>query len=380
VRAAIAAAALGVACSSSSPAPVEPPVLTAPEDAAVAALAPAIDAGVADAAPAPSLIAWRKGSTHVHAAPSGDSSTPPADVIAWYQARGYDFIVLTDHNKVTALGADTTGEPWLQAPADGLLVLAGVELTHNPGRCEPAPPLPDGRCRVHVNALAVTHRPAGRLEWAERESPRRVDMYSRALEATAALGGVAQLNHPQWHWGMTGELLVELTRRGLVLMEIANRQFDVWNAGAADYPSTEALWDHALGAGATLWGVASDDAHSYDQPGRYPAGGGWVMVHAARDPAAIRDALLAGRFYASTGVELAVAGVDGGALVVEVAGSEEHSIVFIGGGRVLAELSGRSARFPLADAPGYVRAVVRRRDGATAWVQPARPAAAPGGS
>jgi hypothetical protein len=373
VRAAVAVA-LVAACSSASPRVETPPLVSEPAPIEPAPAAP-VDAGVADAEAAdaaPPALGWRKGSTHVHAAPSGDSSTPPAAVVAWYEQRGYDFIVLTDHNKVTELGADTVGEPAVRAPSDGLLVLAGVELTHNPGHCEPAPPLPEGRCRIHVNALAVTHRPAGRLEWAERDSPRRVDMYGAALDAANALGGVAQLNHPQWHWGMTGDLLVELTRRGLVLVEIANRQFDAWNAGDATFPSTEALWDHALAAGATLWGVASDDAHSYDQPGRYPAGGGWVMVHAARDPAAIRDALIAGRFYASTGVELAVAGVEGDALVVEVAGEGEHAITFIGGGKVLAELSGRSARFPLADAPGYVRAVVRRRDGAAAWVQPAR--------
>ena len=47
----------------------------------------------------------------------------------------------------------------------------------------------------------------------------------------------------------------------------------------------------ALGAGATLWGVASDDAHAYDGVGRYPAGGAWVMVDAPRDADAIIAAL-----------------------------------------------------------------------------------------
>ena len=352
---AIALAAL-VACGGPQPPPV------------IAEVAPVsvVDAGAAPVAGpvlGPPAETWLKGSTHVHAAPSGDSTAPVDEVIGWDRARGYDFIVLTDHNRVTAVDSPD------------LIVLPGVELTHNPARCDPPPPLPEGRCRIHVNALAVTGRLPDRIEWAERDSPRRVDMYQRALDTTAGLDGIAQLNHPQWHWGMTGPLLTELARRGLVLVEIANRQFDAWDAGDARFPSSEALWDEALTAGAALWGVASDDAHSYDRPGRYPAGGGWVVVRAARDPAAIRAALAAGRFYASTGVALERAGVEDGVLHVAVAPDSpgDHEIAFIGGGRVLAEMCGWASEFPVAAAPGYVRAVVRRGDGARAWVQPARP-------
>ena len=40
-----------------------------------------------------------------------------------------------------------------------------------------------------------------------------------------------------------------------------------------------------------------------------PAGGGWIMVDAPRDPRAILAAIEEGRFYASTGVVLARAEV-----------------------------------------------------------------------
>jgi hypothetical protein len=384
IRAAMVAIAVWRAGCAAEPRAITAPAAFAaalgpPPSAVVAAAAPATDAPDAPAAAgvvaADDGLRWLKGSTHVHAAPSGDSSTPIDDVVRWYERRGYDFIVLTDHNRITSIDADTSGQVWSRAPGEGLLVLAGIELTYNPAACDPPPPLLEGRCRIHVNALGVVRRVPGRIEWADRTARARVAMYQRALDTTAALGGLAQLNHPQWHWGMTGALLTELGRRGLSLVEIANRQFDAWDAGGARFPSTEALWDEALGAGVTLWGVASDDAHSYDQPGRYPAGGGWVMVRAPRDPIAIRDALAAGRFYSSTGVALARAGVEHGALLVEVAADSpgDHAISFIGGGRVLAEVSGRAAHYPLAGAPGYVRAVVRRSDGARAWVQPARP-------
>lgn len=317
---------------------------------------------------------WLRGSTHVHARPSGDSSTEIAEVVAWYEQRGYDFIALTDHNRVSelALGVSTAGQVSVRAPERGLIVLAGIELTHNPAICVPLPPEPLGKCRIHVNALGVTARPDGKLEWAERQSEQRVDQYARALDTARALGGVAQLNHVQWHWGMSAELLTELARRGASLVEIANVQFERWNAGDGPHPSTEALWDAALAAGAVLWGVASDDAHSYDGSGPYPAGGGWVMVRAERSPAAIVAALAAGQFYSSTGVELTRAERVGDELVVEVApgSAGEHRIVFVENGVHLPAIAARAAVRALP-ARGYVRAVVSRSDGARAWVQPA---------
>lgn len=359
---AVLALAAGGACA--APARPPPPPTPSPPPAPVAV--------VVDEPPAPRYL---RGSTHVHAQPSGDSATPIPEVISWYERHGYDFIVLTDHNRVSEVApeASTAGQRAVRAPDSGLVVLAGIELTHNPAVCSPLPPRPLGLCRIHVNALGVTARPQGRLEWAERQSQARLDQYTRALDTARSLGGLAQLNHPQWHWGMSASLLVELARRGAALYEVANVQFATWNAGEGDQPSTEALWDAALLQGATIWGVASDDAHSYDGRGKYPAGGGWVMVDAARQPQAILEALASGRFYSSTGVVLARAERRAEALVVEVGPDSPglHRITFIANGQVVAEHAARRASHPLP-ARGYVRAVVTRADGARAWVQPAQ--------
>jgi hypothetical protein len=367
-------------CGAARPEPQARPLPPSPEVADVATIA---DAGIADGVFVVSAAhstggssgeVWLKGSTHVHARPSGDSSEPISSVIEWYESRGYDFIALTDHNKVSEVDDDTRGKPYVRAPAQGLIVLAGVELTHNPVGCLP-PGDSTRQCRIHVNALGVTERPEGKIEWAERRSKQRVDMYQAALNETRRLGGaLAQINHPNYHWGMTPEVLLEVTRRGAQLVEIANVQFDKWNAGDADHLSTEAQWDAVLVQGATLWGVASDDAHDYGKHGgKYPPGGGWVVVKARRDPRAILDALAAGRFYASTGVVLARAEVDGEELVVEVppTGEAQHTITFIENGRAVLtvrELTGRR----VIPRTGYVRAVVTRDDGRQAWVQPAR--------
>lgn len=317
---------------------------------------------------------WLKGSTHVHAKASGDSSEPNPQVIAWYEQHHYDFIVLTDHNRVSELDphASTRGQVTLRDPTSGLIVFSGVELTHNPIGCLPVGD-PSRNCRIHVNLIAPTARPAGRLEWAERHSHLRLDMYRAALNAQAKLGGMAQINHPQWLWGMSSELLVELSRRGVRLIEVANSAFSKWNAGDASHPSMEALWDDALVHGATLWGTSSDDAHDYDGHGKYPPGTGWIVVHARREPRAILDALAAGHFYASTGVVLDHAEVSAGQLVVAVdpAATGRYTIDFIENGKRVATTVGKAARRALP-AVGYVRAVVTRADGKRAWVQPAR--------
>jgi hypothetical protein len=135
------------------------------------------------------------------------------------------------------------------------------------------------------------------------------------------------------------------------------------------------LWDAALEEGVTLWGVASDDAHDYSNAAKakYPAGGGWVVVKAARDPKAILAALDAGHFYSSNGPVLERAEVDGDELVVAVAAGEKgsYSIDFIENGARVKRVKGRSARRNIP-AVGYLRALVTRGDGTKAWVQPAR--------
>jgi hypothetical protein len=157
------------------------------------------------------------------------------------------------------------------------------------------------------------------------------------------------------------------------LVEIANAAFSKWNAGDATHPSTEALWDAALLRGVTLWGVASDDAHDYNGHGKYPPGGGWIAVRARREPRAILAALAAGRFYASDGVVLDCAEVDGDELVVAVdpLAPGNYTIEFIVNGRRAAPIRGKVGRRTLP-AAGYIRAVVTRDDGRRAWVQPAR--------
>jgi hypothetical protein len=313
-----------------------------------------------------------KGQTHVHSSNSGDSHTPPADVLRWYAARGYDFVVFTDHNYVTVVPA--------QDRPPGILAVPGAELTQNLRTCEPPPP-PGLSCLLHVNALFLPNLAPG-IVLVRRDSDRRLEIFRRAVRAATSAGGLAQLNHPNFHYAADAPLLAALARDGATFLEIANEAVDSNNAGDARHPGTEALWDAVLSTGVTIWGVASDDAHHYDDAAAVRAGGevaftgdrGFVMVRARKDVPELRAAMARGDFYASTGVLLSAVDRDAdGALFIQVAEASpgEHRILCIGkGGRVLAETSARSGHCPPPPTGGYVRAVVVDGAGRRAWVQP----------
>lgn len=364
-----AAAALGLLILAGCPARHAGPVGPTPPDD---------EDDVTAAAPDPE--AWRrrrpmkylKGQTHLHTGNSGDCAAPPDEVVRWYDSWGFDFIVVTDHDFISQL----------PSPSE-MLVLPGVELTQNSLTCDP-PPIPGKKCNLHMNALFVSAPAPAEVPWVREPQTARLDIYQRALDTANALGGIAQLNHPNFHWAADGPLATELARRGVVLMEIANQAMPISNPGDATHPSVEALWDEVLTAGVTVWGVATDDTHHYDDaamvravPHVYMGNRGWVMVRAERDEKAIREAMLRGEFYATTGVLLDRVEVVDGVLEVDLKGDRfgRHEVVFIGaGGRELARQETRRGRYRLADAgaEGYVRAVVADAYGRKAWVQPVR--------
>ncbi len=317
---------------------------------------------------------YLKGQLHAHTAHSGDSQTPIAEVTQFYADRGYDFLVLTDHNIVTVA----------QEAPSGLLVFPGVELTQNLEDCRPAllEKLP---CLLHTNALLVEAQQSHRVRGFSSTTLIRLDHYAAAIRWGVARGGVMQINHPNFYYAADGPLVAQLAQRGARLLEVANEAVDSNNAGAPPlHPSTETLWDEALTTGARIYATATDDAHHYSDAAAIRARGklaytgdrGFVMVRANRNRASIQAALSTGRFYASNGPLLHMEGLsaDGTALLVEVAAEiKEPLIEFIGrGGRLLSSHRDHSARYPLSKLSkgSYVRARVTDQAGRRVWVQP----------
>ena len=73
-------------------------------------------------------------------------------------------------------------------------------------------------------------------------------------------------------------------------------------------PGLEEVWDRLLSSGMMVYGVATDDAHTFKDPGNplvSAPGRGWVVVRApSLDAGALMASLERGDFYASTGVTL----------------------------------------------------------------------------
>ena len=295
----------------------------------------------------PSLGAgrWLRGNLHTHTTNS-DGDSPPAAVVAWYRDAGYDFLAVTDHDVLT-LPDDH------RAAAGPMLLLHGEEVTAG---------------NVHLNAWGIRAAIAPRIG---RDVAETLQVNSDAI---AAAGGVASVNHPNFRWQLTPADLASL--RGGRLFEVHNAGPETNGAGGHGHPSLEALWDVVLSSGHRYLGVAVDDAHHfrvfghlYSNPGR-----AWVHVRAARaaEPD-ILAALVAGEFYASTGVELTAVSTAGGVLAIDIVGraDQAYRTTFIGReGHVLDVVDGVEPRHRLSTAAGYARARVDDSDGHTAWVQP----------
>ncbi|MBI3541677.1 MAG: hypothetical protein HY075_00160 [Deltaproteobacteria bacterium] len=286
-----------------------------------------------------------------------------------YKKLGYGFVVITDHNRVD------TAAHFTQFNDEGFLAINGEEVTEDsPSAKEPGHP----RVAVHVNAICMdpgATDPAPGPHFATVKSA-----LTSALDyVDAHPGAIAQINHPNYQWALTYDDLKDL--KGGSLIEIANQHQIAHNEGDAKHPSVERLWDRLLTEGKDLYGVASDDMHALNQghgvKWAHP-GHGWVQVAASSLTAAgVRDALAAGRFYASTGVELTNVTVLGGTMALDIKPSKGapkgYVTEFIGkGGRVLSRQQGLKPTYTVKGDEGYVRARVRGPDGKTAWVQPVR--------
>jgi hypothetical protein len=214
----------------------------------------------------------------------------------------------------------------------------------------------------------------------EADSEERIAIYARSLARARELGGVAMLNHPNMQYGAPAEVLTELAaKHGLVLLEVANQANDAQNGGDASHPSTEALWDQLLSRGFHVFATATDDAHHYDDAEQARARGeevfegdrGFVMVRAERTPVSIREALLRGDFYASTGPVLAELSLAPNRIRIALADGEAARFDVIGrGGKLLRSETGTSLSYEPGRIDGYLRVRVTKFDGSFALTQP----------
>lgn len=311
--------------------------------------------------------AWYRGNTHSQTTLS-DGKTSPDYLVESYIENGYDFLCITDHHAITRPGSF----PYTLPEGSKFLLIPSEEITGD----------------THVTAMNI--RDDIRLPESAGTHAQTLAMQVAAVEHQE---GLAIANHPNYLWMLAASDIRAVP--SLVLMEIHNALGLDWQRGDARHPSVESIWDELLSEGRTIYGVASDDAHS----NQTDICKGWVMVRAAsHDADSIVGAMRRGDFYASSGVLLKTLEAGSGMILVEVdlAATEREiakkltegtpapkgaeigeRIDFIGpGGEVLRSVQGLSASCTLNGA-GYLRARITvtrplygRMTDYRAWTQP----------
>ena len=304
-----------------------------------------------------------KGNMHMHSVRS-DGKLQPAEVVAEYKKRGFDFIQLSDHD----IYWDND-----EFDTEDFLVLAGTEaslkmneehpweLEYRRGR---------GFRHMHLGCLKDVTRtddyvPYAHDERVPRVVDRGIDSWNKAIEILKDHGNLVWVNHPHWS-RIAPEML--LAMNGCMAIE-------VWNTGvmhACGGRDDTAVWDYLLQRGKRVFGLAGDDAH-----GIWPTlGVSFNMVQAEKlTKPALVEALKKGEFYASTGPIFKDIRVEDGVLKMQfsptkkvVVTAESESC-----GRTLCAQDGEyleTYELPLKPYVKYYRPMIIDDKGQTAWAQP----------
>lgn len=273
-------------------------------------------------------LPWYRGNLHTHTTNS-DGRRDPQVVIDDYAARGYDFLMISDHDFLTAPA---------ELDARGMVMIPGNEVTAR------------GPHLLHVNAERVV-----------KPHPDRQLVLDDIAQNDNSL---AVLAHPNWHstYNHYNQELLE-TLEGFAGIEIYNGVIERLPGS----PLATDRWDRLLGGGTRVWGFANDDSHVDGDVEL-----GWNVVQTSdRSAQGIVNALRDGAFYASTGVELTT--VNAEATTIELRAAEEVSwVVMREWGRVIHREVGERLEWSLPDdfGGGHVRIEARGRLGQTAWMQP----------
>jgi len=308
---------------------------------------------------------WLRGNMHTHTLWS-DGDEFPETVTKWYKEKGYDFLVITDHNTFPE------GERWRSISEDNPAFIIYLN-EYGKDRVESQPGDEEGTIIVRLKTLdefrsrfeepgkfllimgnEISNPHAVHLlafqqnkivPASEGTETERLNMIQQTVANVANYRKKTGINtwpvlaHPNFRWAITAEMIINTP--SLRFFEVYNGHSQVNNEGDEFRAGTERIWDIVLAnrlssGGEILYGLATDDAHHYQQGDNYRGNGpgkGWVMVRAGNlDPGAILEAIDQGDFYASTGVTLKDLKFDGQTIKIKIEKKEgvDFKTEFIG--------------------------------------------------
>ena len=247
---------------------------------------------------------WLKGNLHSHSTNS-DGKLTPEEMKEAYKSHGYDFLVISDHDRYS----DTRN-----MTDDTFTMVQGLELYCN------APTEKD----IHVHLLWDS-------SFDEFEHLQYVHLPERTSVATdkflyemKSKGVYIMLNHPHWSILNSSEIGEENPYDAVELINYETEWLENTGDGTI-------FWTEMLYKGCRLWGGGSDDNHNGAPIDDMYSGsfGGWTVVKAKdRSADSIIAALKTGSFYTSTGPEIYDFYVDGDEVHVVCSPCER---IYVGG-------------------------------------------------
>jgi hypothetical protein len=270
---------------------------------------------------------WLKGNLHTHTTESDGKRSPQA-VVDDYAARGYDFLMISDHDKLT--------DP-AKLESRGLTLIPGNEVSAK------------GPHLLHVNAKTRLDPDADRQK-----------VINNILEEKS----FAVINHPNWQEGFNHCTQESLNAwKNYAGIEIYNGVIRRLYGS----PLATDRWDMLLTAGRKVWGFGNDDSHDDEDVEL-----AWNVVQSpSRSVGDIFEALKRGAFYATTGATFSQIAVHG--KTIHVKSPDAQRIVLNGiYGRRLKQVDAKEFTFHVPEDLGhaYVRVEIYGQGEDMAWTQP----------
>lgn len=207
---------------------------------------------------------WLRGNLHAHTTRS-DGRRTVQKVLDDYAGRGYDFLMISDHDLVSSPAF------YRKYKNRGMTLIPGNEITAR------GPHM----LHVHADRLVEPHR-----------------LRQQAINDVNAGKGFVVCNHPNWLKDFN-HCPIEKLQEWIDYTGIEIYNGVIGQLQGSPYATNK--WDMLLSAGRRIWGFANDDSHFGDSD----VGLGWNMVYSKTGSVkAIVDAMRNGRFYASTGVTI----------------------------------------------------------------------------
>lgn len=309
----------------------------------------------------PTCPQW-KGNLHMHTNRSSDCNTDYIEAINEYKSKGYNFILVSDHEIYWASE---------QADSEGFCTLYGAESAFNRHPKRPYE-LAEEAKSLHLNIIqdesAAAEIPCFEHDQIlSRPVDFGLDSWNACIDRYKKMGHIVMLNHPNWS-RLSPELMLGI--HGCFAFEIFNGG-SIWEVGCY---TDDAIWDYCLRRGKRIYAAAGDDTHKYADEGEC-CGSSFNMVSVPKlNRCAIVDGLKLGNFYPSTGPLIYEMRIENGTLYIRF--SPVRSIRIIGApGHGVGKLMPKNKTieeysWKIDNNLQYFRVVITAPDDGKAWTQP----------